>query len=1197
MKIISPTVSFILKKPILQIMTKVFLFLCFTSVFSFTPNKANSQIAKISIDSNKTLSIESVFELIQNQAGYTFVYSDEMIANAPDVYLKKGIIRADKLLKKGLTPIGCTYEFTENETVVVRKMTTTIEVQQTLSGNISDENGQPLPGATVIVKGTTQGTTSDFDGNFSISANIGDTLTFTFVGFKTQSILVENTNDITVILTEEANQLDDVIVTALGIERAERSVGYATQGVDGSELEESNETNLINALNGKISGVQITNSSGAIGSSSSIILRGAKSVTGKNQPLFIIDGIPISNEVHQSTRNFTGRGNPNASGYDGEGSISNGEQQVDFGNSAGEINPADIESVQVLKGANAAALYGSRAANGVILITTKTGNRKRGIGVSVNSTVSFQSALKTPIFQTEFGKGNNGFYSYPDINANVGKNFGPRFNGQMIPQYDVNNPSVPIIRPWINRLGSDPIGDFLNTGTTLINGFSVTNGMENGDFRLSYTKFDQQGIVPNTDLSRNSVSLSGSYKPTSKLTVKASINYIQSESDNRPNIGAKSRSNVIRNILKLGGNESLEELKNYWKPFRENVEQSTADTSINNPYFSVYENTNGNDRQRVFGNMSLNYKFNENLSLQFRTGKDFYSDKRTTKKAFSHSSYKNGFYSQASVFYSEDNTDLLLTYNEDINDDFTINLIGGVNRLNIKTEELRGRSGYGSGLVTPGFFNLSNSEESPVAQNFTTNKRINSVYGSATFGYRNYLFLDVTARNDWSSSLPAANNSYFYPSASISAIISDIVDLSSLKIDYLKLRGSYAEVGNDTDPYQTNPYTFSGGSVEGIAINSILPTVGNKNLVPENIVSTEFGIEGGLFNNRVGFDITFYKSNNNQQIATVPLATETGFLNRVINVPAKISNQGVELSLNVVPIKTNDFIWDLTLNWSKNENTVSGFSNLADGQRFTLAERWINIDIVNGGSFGNFYGDYLLRVDENGKLGQKGLQIFRPDGRSEESDDVGSLIAEKKPLIGNGFPDWVGGVLNSFTYKNFNLSVLFDTNQGGELYSRTNNEGKKLGALIESVTLQERDNAAAAAAAAAAGKNVQPGEHWSVLEGALINKSTGETTPSTIYARTENFYKRYFDNDDTGTYDRSFVKLRELKLSYSFKEELSKWHISSATLAVFGRNLALWDNIPHVDPEAAGYSGEIPGGEFYNIPSSKSYGISLNINF
>ncbi|WP_271783397.1 SusC/RagA family TonB-linked outer membrane protein [Aquimarina algiphila] len=1194
----------------LVVMSKYALYIFILQILFISTVFANSShaqsIKNIYLDLDvKSVKLKEVFEKIEDETQFQFAYLESSIPLNKKITIQVQQKSLEYILMEISGALNLKFKRVNNRIIVKPQNTSntsiieeTIQDKINVEGTITDrKTGEALMGATIQVKDKNEGTSTDFDGKFSLRVLENTTLVFSYLGYENQEVLVTSDIILKIALEESSNALNEVVVTALNIKRAEKTIGYATQQIGGVEMKESNETNLVNTLTGKIAGVQITNSSGAIGASSSIVLRGNNSISGKNQPLFVIDGVPISNEVHQTSRVFGGPSNPNQSGFLGEG-IGGGEQQVDYGNAAGEINPADIESVQVLKGANAAALYGSRAANGVILITTRSGKGQKGLGVTITSSISMQTPLKTPKFQTDFGKGNNGLYEYPDLNADIGRNFGPRFNGQLIPQYNPNNPGTPINKPWVNRLGRDPIGDFLEAGTTMINGFSITNGHEKGSFRLSYTRFDQKGMVPNTDLERNTVGFNATYNATPKFTVGASVNYINSGSDNRPNIGAKSESNIIFTLLKLGGNESLDELRrNYWEPFKTDVQQATSDASVNNPYFLVNENLNGNRRDRVFGNIRFNYKITDHLSLDIKTGRDFYSDKRTTTKAFSHIPYQNGFYGEASVFFKEDNSDFLLTYANKLSSDFSITLIGGGNHFNQKIEELRGNSGF-DGLVTPGFFNLSNSATIPTAQNFVSRKRINSLYGGATIGYKDYLFLDLTARNDWSSTLPADNNSYFYPSASVSALISEMFDLSSLRTDYLKARASYAEVGNDTDPYQTNPLTFNGGSAQGISINSLSSTLGNKDLVPENIVSKEFGLEAGFFKGRLGFDFTYYQIDNKQQIATIPLATESGFLNQVINVPAKISNKGLELSLNVVPIKTSSFTWDVTLNWAKNENKVTDLNILDEGERITLAERWINLDITNNGSFGDFYGDYLLRVDDNGNLGREGVQIFRPDGRSEESDDVGSLVDEAKPLLGNATPDWIGGIQNSFTYKNINLSFLFDINKGGEVHSRTYVVGNQLGSLEESTTLQRRDDPSATQGAINEGNTVVPGEQWVELQGALLNRDTGETTPTTIYARTSNFYKRYFDNDAVGTFDRSFVKLRELKLTYSLpKPFLEKAKLQDVSISLFGRNLLIWDNVPHIDPEVAGYSGELPGGEFFAIPSARSIGMSLNVKF
>ena len=1068
--------------------------------------------------------------------------------------------------------------------------------QQTISGTVTDSQGQPLSGAAITIKDTNIGTVADFDGNYTIEVQPGATLVFSFLGFQSQEIQVGDQSKIDIALQEDASSLNEVVLTALNVKREEKSIGYATQQLEGDQIEEAKETNMVNALTGKIAGVQITNTNGGVGATSTIVLRGNKSLSGRNQPLFVIDGVPISNEVHQTTRVFNGPQNPNNSGFDGENSdASNAEQQVDFGNAAGEINPNDIESIQVLKGANAAALYGARAANGVILITTKKGKDQKGLGITVSSSITMQEPLKTPKFQTEFGKGDNGLYGFPNTNANAGKNFGPRFNGQIIPQYNPLNPNTPIERPWTNRLGKDPIGDFLETGLTQRYGVSITNGTEKSGLRLSYTRLDEKGMVPNTDLTRNSVSMNADFTPTDKFSFGGTANYINSGSDNRPSIGAKNNDNIIFTILRLGGNESLEELKNYLEPSRgETPQQATADRSVNNPYFLVNENLNGNERDRLFGNIYAQYDILPHLNMRVRTGLDLYSDRRTVRKAFSSVSYPNGFYSEAQVVYRENNSDILFTYDNKLGDSFSLQALLGANRLDQTIKEIRGSTGN-DGLVTPGFYNLSNSAMVPVAQNFISRKRINSIYAGATLGYNGYLYLDLTARNDWSSTLPSDNNSYFYPSASLSAIVSEMVDLSAARLTYLKLRGSIAATGNDTDPYQTNPLTFSGGASNGITINSVQGNIGNPDLVPESITSIEAGIEASFFNRRIGFDVTYYRIKNEDQIVPIPLATESGFLSRTVNIPATITNKGVEVAVNTIPIKTENFQWNVDVNWSTNDNEISSDQ---DFERFTLAERWINIDIVNGGTFGDFFGDYLLRVDENGNLGREGLQIYRNDGRAEESDDVGSLVDEPKPLLGSGIPDWVGGIQNTFRYKDLSFSFLFDMNYGGEIHSRTFVVGNQLGALEESVTTFRRDDPAAAAGAAAAGNDVIPGEQWVRLEGATLDNNTGETQPTTIFARTSNVYRRYFDNDAVGTFDRTFVKLREVKLSYNLPTSLTRvLAIQSANVSIFGRNLMLWDNVPHIDPEAAGYSGEIPGGEFFAIPSARSFGMGLSVSF
>ncbi|GJM27462.1 MAG: SusC/RagA family TonB-linked outer membrane protein [Cyclobacteriaceae bacterium] len=1079
---------------------------------------------------------------------------------------------------------------------IIEKVSSTYE-ELSISGKVTDENDNPLPGVSVLVKGTTLGTTTNTEGYFELE--VPDTesiIVFSFVGYLSQEILIGgNQTSFGIRMSPDTKQLDELVVTALGLERQKKALGYATQQVEGDEIVATREPNLVSSLSGKIAGAQITNTSGAVGATSTIILRGYKSISGNNQPLFVVDGVPISNQTHQSSRAFEAQASNNSGYWQ--------DQQVDYGNAAAEINPSDIESVQVLKGANAAALYGARAANGVVFITMKSGKGQTGLGIDINSSVSFQTPLKTPKFQTEFGKGKDGLYSFPDINANGGLSFGPKFDGQIISQYDPANPSTPRMIPWVNRLGSDPVRDFLETGITQNHGFSVTNGNDKGNFRLSYNWMDQKGMVPNTDLTRNNLGFNASYSPSSKMTFSANVNYVNSKSDNRPQIGRRNENNIMQELLKLGGQQSLDELKNYWEPFKEDIQQATPDNLVNNPYFILNENLNGNKRDRFFGNVTFSYDILEKLSMRVRVGTDFYNDRRTYRKAFSNielrggTQFINGTFRMENIVYQEDNTDILFTYKTDLGANFSMTINGGGNRMTQNVEEFR--ANVEDGLVVPGLYNLSNSRSALSAENFVSNKKINSVFGSAQLGYRDYIFLDISARNDWSSALPINNNSYFYPSISMSAIVSDIFDLGlNSSNDMIKVRASYAQVGNDTGPYQTGRVTIGGGTIQGISVNSIKGTLGNANLKPEEIESYEVGIEAGLFKNRLNFDATYYSITNVNQITNIQLPAETGYLERVINIPAEIRNQGVELALNLGIVETNNFNWSFGINWAKNNNKVTNFSD-DPNERLTIVERFINLDITEGGSYGDIYGDYLLKVDANGKLGQEGEQIFRPDGRSEESDDVGSLVNDPKPYLGSVIPDWIGGVRNTFAFKQLSLYILFDINSGGKMYSRTFVRGNQLGALQESVELITRDSQEARDAAIANGHNVLPGEQWVILEGATLDRSTGQTeTGKTIIARTENFYLRHYDNDLTGTFDRSFVKLRELRLTYQLSPILlAKLPFKGASVSFIGRNLFLWDKVPHVDPESAGFSGEIPGGEFYALPSAKSFGFNINLKF
>ncbi len=1073
----------------------------------------------------------------------------------------------------------------------------------TITGRVrSSEDNEGLPGVNVVVKGTSQGTVTDVEGNYSLEVPSKETvLVYSSVGFIQQNEIVGNRILIDVKLSPDVKALDEIVVTALGISREKKSIGYAVQELDGAQLTEAREPNLINALAGKIAGVQVVNGNGTVGASSNILIRGSTSISGKNQPLFVVDGVPINNETYQTSwSDFTGPTDYNSSGY-------SGNQQVDYGNAGAEINPDDIESMTVLKGANAAALYGSRAANGVILITTKSGKGTKGIGVSFSSNITFETPLKTPEYQTQYGKGRNGQYEYVD-GLGGGTNeredvWGPRLDGQSIQQYDPYDPENPKIMPWISRLGSDPVRDLLETGITKNHNFSIVGGYDKGHFRLSYSNFDQSGMAPNTNLKRNSITMRAGYNITKKFKVDASVNYINSNSDNRPNVGTNSVSNPMFTLAQMGQNEDLDALRqNVWEPQQEDIKQAVYDRDLNNPFFYLNESENGNRKDRVIGSVRLSYNILPNLFARVRVGKDFYTDNRTEEKAWSSSGFPFGNYQQSNINFVENNTEVLLDYQAKIND-WDILANAGGNMMSQETDQLKGGA---NGLVAPGVFNIGNYKDSYSASNYLIEKKINSIYGLISIGFRNYLYLDVTGRNDWSSALPVDHNSYFYPSVSLSAVVSEMLEMPEW-VSFLKLRGSAAQVGNDTDAYKTTTiqYEYGQGWLDGYSVSNVKSTLGAPDLKPEIITSYEFGFDLRFMDDRVSIDFSAYKGNSINQILPISMPSESGYEVKYVNA-GELQNQGMELMLNIIPIKTPDFTWNLDVNWARNTTEVIKLTD--DQDRFHLVERWINIDAVEGEALGAFYGDYVLRLDpETNKLGQEGVIVHRSNGKIEESDDGVPLNTEVKPLLGNVYPDWTGGIMNTFTYKDFSIGFLFDIRRGGEFYSRTFIEGNRFGALQESVNIfggrehYDDPNNPGLPYIIGEGVKLAPGMSWGdaqIDENDIVINADEMFIENDQPYPVRDYIQSYYDNDHTGTFDASYVKLREVKIGFRIPKTLArKLSIESATISLIGRNLMLWDNSPHVDPETSGYSGIAPGVEMFSFPSARSIGYNLSIRF
>jgi len=1044
--------------------------------------------------------------------------------------------------------------------------------QHIISGQITDAGtNQALPGVSIRLKNSNQGTVSDGNGRYQISVT-GESavLVFTFVGYASQEITAASRKVINIQLSENDNKLNEVVVTALGITRESKSIGFSAQKVDGDLLSESHEPNLLNTLSGRVAGVQITNSSGGIGASANIQIRGQNFASGynyNNSPLFVVDGVPISNNNEQSTRAFSGRqdyNNPN---------MTSGEGEVDYGNAAAEIDPNDIESITVLKGPNAAALYGSRAANGVVLITTKTGKNTKGVGVSFNSHTSFESPLKLPDYQYVYGQGRDGQYAYVDgagggINDNVLENWGPAMNGQLIPQFD--SPIDPITGSRIPTpfvASPNQLKDFFVTGQTYTNNLSIASSNDKLHFRLSYTNLNQKGIVENTDLNRNTIGFNSGYAITPKLKVDANLNYVNTASDNRTSYGAKNEDAIMKIFLYMPRNVNMASLRNYWSPGSSNQLQNTPiynanGARLNNPYFVANENLNGNNRDRVFGNVKLSYAFLPNLSLMVRTGRDFYNDKRTMRHATSSAQFVNGNYQEDDVYFLETNHDVLLSYNTKFKESFSFNANAGGNLLTQVSKRLGAIAGR---LAIPNVYNLTNNAKPIVAGNTYQEKRINSIYATTQLGFKDVVFLDLTGRNDWSSALPKQNNSYFYPSASLSVVASDLFNMSSPALSFLKLRGSVSSVRRDLEPYQTasNFQVSQGWNGATVAVhNNNYP---NADIRPEKVASYEFGFDSRFLNNRIGLDVTYYKSTTTDLIIPVTLNPSAGYDTKLMNV-GKMNNQGLEVMLSATPVKSSNFSWDASVNFAMNRNKVISLAENIGISRIRQLERWASLELrtentKGDGSFGSLYGDYLI-YNQQGLTHRNGLQ-------QEENGDWGYL--------GNVNPDFTAGITNNFRYKKVSLNVLFSMQEGGVVHSRTYIEGINAGSLKESLVNRDANGA-----------------------GTMIGGGVDVDTknPNTTAVTVRNYWRAYYNNDAIATFDASYLKLREVKLSYALPSSLlQKVAVKTGSISFVGRNLLLWSDVPNIDPEVSAYDGQFQGVEAMSLPSTRSFGFSLNLNF
>lgn len=1036
-------------------------------------------------------------------------------------------------------------------------------------------NNEPLEGVTITEAGTDNSSVTSSNGAYSISLkNEKATLVFSSVGYNNQQVKTTSQSALNVFLLPSNMLLKDVVVTALGIQRDKKELGYAVQSLKSKDLTDVRQTNLVNALAGKLAGVQVTNGSSGIGSSSRIVIRGENSLSGSNQPLFVVDGVPISNNaVTNNTEN-------NESGF----------QEVDYGNGAADINPDDIESITVLKGAGAAALYGSRAAAGVIVIKTKDGANTKGRGVSFNSSITFEKPLVLPQYQNVYGAGAGGSFSYEDgfgAGSNDGglTSFGPKIMGQPIKQF--NGPSTdkngsPVRGADIIARNGNPIiatpliahpnnvKDFYETGMTFINNVSFNTSADRASFRLSYTNLDNKGIVPNTDLKRNSLALSGSAKMTNKLSARAFVNFINSSSTNRPALGYGSE-NPMYTFNWTGRQVDIRDLKNYWQAGKKDFNQFNSNYLwLDNPYFTAYENTNGFNKNRLIGNAAVTYSFTDNLSVRLRSGIDFYHDLRKSKRAFSTKRFANGAYREDEIDYTELNTDVLLAYEKVVNKNFKFNLSAGGNILNQQTNY---KSTTANQLSVPTIYNFGNSKVPLVSMQEVTGKRINSAFAFGNFGYKNYLFVDLTLRNDWSSTLPPKNNSYAYYSGSVALLLSELVKLPSA-ISYSKIRFNYARVGGDTDPYQlNNTFVFNQNYGSTPLLTSSIRLL-NPNLRPEKIDALELGAEFYFLRDRLGIDASVYQNTSADQIINLPASSSSGYTSRLLN-GGKIRSRGIEVVLKATPVLRNNFRWSSNINFSLNRSRVielpkgvdqyvTGFESLyasTDNSVFFIATP------ANKGRMGDIYGTGLFQVNGQTVYDAKGFPARDPILRN----------------LGNYNPDFMVGFNNELTYKNVSLSFLWDWRQGGVLLSRTFSLGSTSGIL----------------------ESTLPGRETGIVGQGITN--TGTSTNPQYVANTKSisaadYYGQYYNraNEATSIFDATYVKLRQVSLSFNLPKRVSDLiKASYVKLGLILNNVLLFTDNPNVDPEMNAVQGRkyVYGVDDMSLPSNRSVGVSLNVHF
>ena len=1048
----------------------------------------------------------------------------------------------------------------------------------------TEEDGEPVIGASVIVKGTSLGTVTDVNGRFELSGfpPSATRLLISYISLMAKEVAIAP--QVSVTLKSDTHLLDEVVVTALGISREKKALGYTAQEVKQNALVQGKDNNLLNSLSGKIAGVRITNTQGDVGSSR-IVIRGETSIAGENQPLFIVDGIPVDNS--QLNARSSGR---------------------DFKNAIADLNPEDIKTLTVLKGPNAAALYGARAAHGAIVITTKGGDkRQKGIGITLHSSTQVSFVATLPEFQNLFGQGAGGRFSYVDgqgagVNDGVDESWGPRLDiGLLIPQFDspLDADGNRVATPWVSHPNN--VRDYFRMGISTNSGISVARGDDKYQFRVGYNYEKQVSIVPDAGTNKTNISLNTDYHLAKWIVVGATANYIVYTAPSLPGSATPSGSNVRSNspmlqFLWFGRQVDTNSLK---ADYTRNWNSSYYD----NPFWSASYNTQSQERHRLIGDLHAEFRLTDGLNVRFRTSTDWYNDRRKSKvkwgSAGAGSPY--GSYAEDAYTVKENNTEVLATYIKQLNKNWGIDALLG---FNVRNKQYENNYQAAPRLAVADLYTLTNSRDPLTSSNDFYRLRQYGLYGSIQLDYRRWAFLNITGRNDWSSTLPVDNNSYFYPSVTASVLLSEAFGWRSKAVNYLKIRGGWSQVGADANPYQLATVFTSETAFNGNPLQSSSTIGMNPNLKPEKTSSIEAGFEAAFWDNRLCLDFTYYKTDSRNQILKLATTAASGYTSQVRNA-GHIRNRGYEIQLGAVPIQTSKgFRWNLDLNYGANSSKVVKLDDEGLITSYQLYSSGIQILASVGEAYGTLFGTSYVR-DANGNV------VVDANGLPK--------ISTTNKTLGKFTPDWTGGISNTFSYRSLSLSFLIDASVGGSIFSNTNKTGKYTGVLANTLSGRDAEHGGLWYYTDAMGNNVRLPESpsYSVSsdglyyaqvngqstrvyqDGIMVEGVTESGSKNEEVVSAEKYYHRIYSIAEANVYDASYVKLREVALSYRLPRLWTqKLHLQEASVTLTGRNLwTIYKSVPNIDPESALTTGNAQGVEAYSLPTTRSFGVNLSVKF